>query len=89
MEKSGNATHQVRNTKNVYRLSDTVYTYGHPGEYAPRVERVVTLNPRGGRSRPQYRRVAGGEIPAGLRPEKTIPLKLMEELDRADRTPEA
>ena len=78
-----------RNTKNVYKLSDTLYTYGHPGDYAPRVERVVTLTARGGRSRPQYRRVPGGVVPRGLRPETSIPLKLMEELDRADRTPEA
>jgi len=78
-----------KNGKNIYKLSDDLYTYGMPGEFGPRVERYIVRKDRATRGRPAYRRVPGGVIPPGLKPEVNPPMKVMEELLLADKTAQA
>lgn len=72
--------------KKVFEIRENVYTYGHPGEYAPRVKRIT--HPVGP-GRPTYRRIRGGEVPRDLPPVLSLPVTLYNLLKRADRVPEA
>lgn len=75
-----------RPKKAFYQVSEHIYTYGRPGEYAPRVKRVHAKS-ADGRGRPSYRRIRGGEVPVGLPQLRSIPRGLHERLTEADSKP--
>lgn len=72
--------------KRIYEVRPGVYTIGRPGDYAPRIKRVP--NPAG-RGRPSFRRIRGGEVPAGLPAVTRLPVTLLRYLQEADKVPEA
>ncbi len=79
--------------KRFYRLSTDVFTYGRPGEFAPRVKRSVKVYGGSNRKSYEYRRIRGGEIPADPAPEPMLsyrtPNALVSALLAADEIPEA
>lgn len=75
------------NEKQIYKLRKNVYTYGRPGEYAPRIERIPHPGGKGGR--PSYRRIRGGTVPGDLQPEQTVAVALLAALTAADKVAEA
>lgn len=74
--------------KQFYQISEHVYTYGRPGEYAPRAKRVPANSPTGA-GRPSYRRIRGGEVPRDLMPLKTLAKGMVDCLLAADEVAEA
>lgn len=70
--------------KRIYEIRPGVFTIGFPGEYAPRVKRILNA---AGRGRPTYRRIRGGEVPRDLAPVLRLPTTLYNMLKYVSANP--